>query len=254
MEFSVKLNVVFELSIITRLRVVDINFLRLSFTACCIVIFLSACSSQLKENNNLKLGDAAYNEWVQEVENVFEDKEYLLPEYDSNVGSLEMVYEMSPTSYSLALYRSDKYSIQEKLSGLHNIHDLYYSYSYAKGEKNLADREILSRFGFENEINRKKIAENQFVLNNRLLEYRNAENDLRIYELKDSQDSKERADVVMSFLENKGVKSGRVLIFDLVEHTNLEFSLEINNNLHVITFTIQDIQELKKYLANLSKG
>ncbi|WP_169834452.1 hypothetical protein [Paenibacillus donghaensis] len=215
------------------------------------MVFLSACS-QNPENGVAKPGDDAYQEWVQKIKTVFGDRSYILPEYDPNVGPLEMVYGISSTSYSLDLYRSDAYSIQKELSGLHTVHDLYYSYSNSEGKQLLEDTKILSRFGVEGEINRKEITKNQFILNNTLLEFQKENIDIKIYELKGLQDNKGRADAIITFLEKKGIKLGQVLVFDLEERTNLELYLAFDNSLQVISFTVQDLNELDNYLVDLN--
>ncbi|MFC9710749.1 hypothetical protein ACX12E_01260 [Paenibacillus vandeheii] len=230
---------------------VNIKLLRLSIIIGCLVFILSACSSQNPENDDAK-GDGAYQEWVQKIKTVFGDRSYILPDYDPNVGPLEMVYGISSTSYSLDLYRSDAYSIQKDLSGLHTVHDLYYSYSNSEGKQLLEDTEILSRFGVEGEINRREITKGQFILNNTLLEFQKENSDIKIYELKGSQDIQGRADTIIDFLKKKGIKLGQVLIFDLEDRRNLELYLAFDNSLQVISFTIQNLNELDKYLAELN--
>ncbi|WP_090994531.1 MULTISPECIES: hypothetical protein [Paenibacillus] len=230
---------------------VNIKLLRLSIIIGCLVFIFSACSSQSPENGDAK-GDDAYQEWVQKIKTVFGDRSYILPDYDPNVGPLEMVYGISSTSYSLDLYRSDSYSIQKDLSGLHTVHDLYYSYSNSERKQLLEDTEILSRFGVEGEINRKEITKDQFILNNTLLEFQKENSDIKIYELKGSQDIQGRADTIIDFLKKKGIKLGQVLIFDLEDRRNLELYLAFDNSLQVISFTIQNLNELDKYLADLN--
>lgn len=231
---------------------VNIKLLRLSIIIGCLVVILSACSSQNPENAEAKPEDGAYQEWLQKINTVFGDRPYILPEYDPNVGPLEMVYRISSTSYSLDLYRSDAYSIQKDLSGLHTVHDLFYSYSNSEGKQLLKDNEILSRFGVEGEINRKEITKDQSIINNILLEFHKENSDIKIYELKGSLDNKGRANSIITFLEKKGIKLGLVLVFDLEERTNLEFYLTFDNSLRVISFTVQDINELDNYLEDLN--
>ncbi|NUU59351.1 hypothetical protein [Paenibacillus agri] len=211
----------------------NIKSVRLSIIIGCLMIVLSACSSQSPNSGDVKLGDDAYQEWVQQIKTKLADRPYFLPSYDPNVGPLELVYDINPASYSLELYRSDTYSIQKELSGPRTVHDLYYSYSRSDGKHHLNDSEISSRF-------------------NNLLEFQKGNNDIKIYELNGYHTNNERQEAIIDFLQKKGIKSARVLVVDLERDTNVEFHLIVDDDVVVISFTFHELAELDKYLAELT--
>lgn len=221
--------------IIHRMWVIVIKLLRLTLITGCLLIALSACSSNHPRMSDVK-PDEAYQEWEHQINTIFGDKPYILPAYDVKIGPLEMVYTISPTIFSTDLYRSDTYGIQQELSGPHTVHDLYYSYSHSDNKQVLGDPEILSRFGIKDGLAG-------------LMKFQ--EDDISIYELAGTNDYSDRQQSILAFLKKKNIQSAQVLIFDLENSTNLEFHLVIDDHSIIISFSVQEIKEIAYYLNDL---
>lgn len=210
---------------------------RLFLIIACLLLVISACSPQDDRVSDAKT-DEAYQRWSHDVGSIFGDKPYKLPVYDPTIGPLEMVYNISEASFSFELYRSEAYGIRKELSGLHTVNDLYYSFSYMDPKRRLSDSEIASRFGLEVEPSPS------------LSKYERG--DIQIYQL-DGNDNGERQQSILNFLEEKKINSAQILIFDLENNTNLEFHFVREEHSEVISFSVQALDELARYLGDIDK-
>jgi hypothetical protein len=210
---------------------------RLFFIIVCLMLVISACSPQDDRVSDVK-PDEAYQQWSHEVRSILEDKSYTLPAYDPTVGPLEMVYNTSEASFSFELYRSEAYGIRKGLSDLRTVHDLYYSFSHIDPKRMLSNSEIASRFGLEEKSSLS------------LSKYKRG--DIQIYQL-DGNDNGDRQQSILNFLEKRKINSAQILIFDLENNTNLEFHFMKEDHSEVISFSVQAIDELAKYLGDIGK-
>ncbi len=173
------------------------------------IVILTACGSKEAVNEQ---PSKEYLEWKQQVESLLKDKPYILPAYDPPIGPIEMVYnELSPTTVSFDLYRSDSYEVSNELSGVHTLHDLFYSFSWDKEGKELNDSGVLYRI------------REQDVFNDKTTEYRKEE----LNSLKAPEQSKDLQEVIVAFLSKKGVSSAQVEIVHLERETKLDFQFMI---------------------------
>ncbi|WP_289141815.1 hypothetical protein [uncultured Brevibacillus sp.] len=220
-------------------------------------VVLTACSSkdaELKSEQTSK----EYQEWKQQVEVLLNDKPYILPSYDPELGPIEMVYDqLSPTNVSFELYRSKTYKISNELTGVGTIHDFYYSFSWNKEGKEWSDSEILYRLaggGTKSKIERKIVDANKTIINDMAVEYRDG--NLRFYQsfdIEGHEPNKDLSEAVFTFLKAKGISSAQVEAIKAERETNLDFQFVVNNHYVKSSFSIQSPNELEKYLGEISK-
>ncbi|MGG4496125.1 hypothetical protein [Brevibacillus reuszeri] len=231
-----------------------------------LVVFLSVLSISFSKEATApsKLAPPEYLQWKDQVEALLQDKPYVLPAYDPNLGPIAFVNnESSPARLSFELYRSDTYSLSKKAPKSRTLHDFYFAFSWDQKGVELSDSELLHRFtGLEamTQPNRNKVDETTSLIHDSILEYR--EDHLKIYQSLDGETQEQNKDLqraILAILKENAIKNAQVEIVNLERKTNLDFHLIIRDQLVKIQFAVDKhasadtTKELQHYLGDLHK-
>lgn len=233
-------------TILPRMRVVTIKSWRLAAVIGCLLLVLSACSSQ-KNASEAQTTDPSYLKWRQDVVSELGTHPYVLPGYDAGTGPLELIYDPDAEDFEFELYRSKDYLISKELNGVHTVHDHYYSYSMMDGE--LDESELLSSYGVTAQSKRKQVNEKLSILNEHISKYKDG--NIIVYEISEDTENVDPSKAIVKYLKSKNVDSAKVLLVHMEGRINLRFNLPVRNQTAVIQFTLEKFDAIDPFLGQL---